>query len=204
MLRPASRTAAAAMATGQVVMVLVMTAVPLHLHHHGHGIGVVGLVLSMHTLGMFVLSPVTGRLVDAAGARRVVLGGLALLVGGAAPAGFFGGAAALGPLLLVLGLGWNLCFVGGSAVLAREVPAAERTAVEGAVETAVWGLSGAGSLAGTALLAVGGLGTLAAVGTVVALLPLVAVSSLPGRARPGAGEAARRVAPWVVTSRVSR
>jgi hypothetical protein len=39
----------------------------------------------------------------------------------------------------------------------------------------------------------------------VALLPVAAVaSSLPGRARPGSGEAARRVAPWVVTSRVSR
>jgi MFS family permease len=202
---PAARTAAVVMATGQIVMVLVMTAVPLHLHHHGHGIGVVGVVLSLHTLGMFVLSPVTGRLVDAVGARRVVLGGLALLVGGAAPAGVFGGAAMLGPLLLVLGLGWNLCFVGGSAVLAREVPAAERAGVEGVVETAVWGLSGAGSLTGTALLAVGGMGTLAAVATVVAVLPLVAVpSSLPGRARSAAGETARRVAPWETVRPASR
>lgn len=202
---PAVRTAAASMATGQIVMVLVMTAVPLHLHHHGHGIGVLGVVMSLHTLGMFLLSPVTGRLVDAVGARRVVLGGLGLLVAGAAPAGIFGSATALGPLLLVLGLGWNLCFVGGSTVLAREVPAAERAGVEGVVDTVVWGLSGAGSLAGTVLLAAGGLGTLAVAGTVLALLPLVAVvSSMPGRARPEPGEPERRVTPWVETSRASR
>jgi MFS family permease len=196
---PAARTAAGAMVTGHVVMALVMTAVPLHLHHHGHGIGLLGAVLALHTLGMFVLSPVTGRLVDAVGARRVVLAGVALLVAGAAPAGLSGSAAVLGPVLFLLGLGWNLCFVGGSTVLAREVPAAERAGVEGVVETAVWGLSGVGSLAATALLAAGGLGALAVVATVVALLPLAAVrSSLPG------GAAARRVAAWETVRPVSR
>jgi MFS family permease len=185
---PPARTAAGVMVTGHVVMGLVMTAVPLHLHHHGHGIGLVGVVLALHTLGMFVLSPVTGRLVDAVGARRVVLAGVALLVAGAAPAGVSGRPAVLGPVLFLLGLGWNLCFVGGSTVLAREVPAADRAAVEGVVETAVWGLSGVGSLAATALLATGGLGALAVVATAVALLPLAAVpSSLPGRCPPGSG-----------------
>src|SRR6185437_12921367 len=77
--RPAVRSAFAVLATAQVVMVAVMTAAPVDMHHHGQGLGAVGLVLSAHTLGMFALSPVTGRLVDRFGARPVLVAGLAAL-----------------------------------------------------------------------------------------------------------------------------
>ena len=170
------------MSTGQVVMVLVMTAVPLSLHHHGHGIGLIGVVLSAHTLGMFVLSPLTGRLLDLLGARRVMLAGLVLLVAGAAPLGIVDDASLLGVTVFVLGIGWNLCFVGGSGALARELPPAGRTAVEGTVEAGVWGLAAVASLAATALLAAGGIAAPAAAATAVAVLGLVVVPSWRPRA----------------------
>jgi MFS family permease len=173
-------------------MVLVMTAVPLHLHHHGHGIGLVGAVLSAHTLGMFVLSPLTGRILDVVGTRRVMLGGLALLVAGAAVTALTGRASVLAPALFALGIGWNLCFVGGSAVLARDVPEPDRATVEGAVETGVWWLAAVGSMAATVLLAVGGLPVLAAVAIVVAVLPVAAVLS-PGTAGESGDPEARPV-----------
>jgi predicted MFS family arabinose efflux permease len=75
----AARPAFAVMATGQAVMVAVMTAAPLDMHMHGHGLGLIGTALAMHTLGMFALSPLTGRLLDRVGARPVVLGGLLTL-----------------------------------------------------------------------------------------------------------------------------
>jgi MFS family permease len=178
---PAARTAFLVMATGQVVMVLVMTAVPLHLHHHGHGIGLVGAVLSAHTLGMFVLSPLTGRLLDAVGARPVALAGIALLLTGAAPMAFAERAPAVGLAGFALGLGWNLCFVGGSGALAREVPDAERTAVEGAVEAGVWGMAAVAGLVATTVLATGGIAVLATTAAVVALVP---ISPVVGRPAP--------------------
>jgi MFS family permease len=186
---PAVRSAFVVMATGQVVMVLMMTAVPLALHHHGHGIGLVGAVLSAHTLGMFLLSPLTGRMLDLLGARRVMAGGLVLLVAGAAPIGFADDAGLLALAVFGLGVGWNLCFVGGSGALARGLPPDGRTAVEGTVEAAVWGLAAVASLLATGLLAAGGIGAPATAATAVAVLSLAAVPSLRGRPAVPAPEA---------------
>ncbi len=61
---PASARRSSALIAGQFVMTLIMTMTPLHMTQHGHDLGAVGLVLSGHTLGMFALSPVSGRLTE--------------------------------------------------------------------------------------------------------------------------------------------
>jgi hypothetical protein len=66
--------------------------------------------------------------------------------------------------------------------LARDVPAADQTRVEGAVDAAVWGAAAAASLASTAILAAGGYAVLAGAAGVLAVLP---VTVLLGRRRPG-------------------
>jgi hypothetical protein len=62
-----------------------------------------------------------------------------------------------GPLLalalFLLGYGWNLCFVGGSSVLSKELPATEQTQTEGAVDALVWSTSAIASLLSGAILA---------------------------------------------------
>ncbi|MET7400779.1 MFS transporter [Dactylosporangium sp. NPDC005572] len=123
MTRPAIRTAASVLVTAQVVMATVMTAAPLHLHHTGSSLTAIGLALSAHTVGMFALAPLTGRLTDRIGDGAAMLAGLAAMGGAAALVAAGGGA----PALFALGLGWNLCFVAGSSRLARDVPAGERT-----------------------------------------------------------------------------
>ncbi len=183
----AARSALTVMVTAQVVMVAVMTAAPLDMHMHGEGLGAVGMVLSMHTLGMFALSPLTGRLVDRLGARPVMLGGilvlalatcLAALTSGGHPVAWTGA-------LFLLGYGWNLCFVGGSGRLARDLPEADRTRVEGTVDAAVWGVSASASLASTALLSADGYAALA--GTAGALLVIPAALLAAERLRRNAG-----------------
>ncbi|MCO5994631.1 MFS transporter [Actinoallomurus rhizosphaericola] len=174
---PAARSALSVMVTAQVVMVAVMTAAPMDMHMRGHGLGAVGVILSTHTLGMFALSPLTGRLVDRAGARPVMLAGLlslavAALLAAAAPEGEM---ALRAGALFLLGYGWNLCFVSGSGLLARDLPAAERARVEGAVDAAVWGIAAVASLASTLLLSVGGYPALAALSCVLLAVPLVLV-----------------------------
>jgi MFS family permease len=185
--RPAVRSAFAVLATAQVVMVAVMTATPVDMHHHGQGLGAVGLVLSAHTLGMFALSPLTGRLVDRLGARPVLVAGLAALALAA-------GAASAGPTdtafraaaLSLLGYGWNLCFVGGSTALAETVPPAERARVEGTVDAAVWGLAAVAGLLSTVVLALGGYAVLTAAAGLLVLVPAAALLStsraVPARA----------------------
>ena len=178
--RPAVRSAFAVLATAQVVMVAVMTAAPVEMHRHGQGLGAVGLVLSAHTLGMFALSPLTGRLVDRLGARPVLVAGLVALAAAA-------GATSAGPTdtafraaaLSLLGYGWNLCFVGGSTALAETVPPAERARVEGTVDAAVWGLAAVAGLLSTVVLALGGYAVLTAAAGLLVLVPATALRSVP-------------------------
>ena len=174
MLRTAgARTALAVMVTAQVVMVAVMTAAPLDMHMHGQGLGAVGMTLSAHTLGMFAFSPVTGWLLDRGGARPVMFGGLlTLAVATVLTATAAEGDASLriGALFL-LGYGWNLCFVGGSGRLARDLPASARASVEGAVDAAVWSIAAAASLASTLVLSAGGYAALAWAACALLVLP---------------------------------
>ncbi|MFI0448468.1 MFS transporter [Actinomadura sp. 6N118] len=174
----AARSALVVMATAQVVMVAVMTAAPLHMHMHGHGLASVGLALSTHTLGMFALSPITGRLLDRFGPAPVIQAGLLTLATSCALAALGPDGTQL-PALFLLGYAWNLCFVGGSARLARDVPAADRPHVEGAVDAAVWTLAAAASLLSTIVLSAGGYDILAGAAAVLALV--VAVVLIPRR-----------------------
>ncbi len=141
---PQVRVALSAMIAGQVVMVMIMTSTPLHIHHHGSDLGIVGLVMSAHTLGMFALSPVTGRLADRLGWFRVIRVGMVLLALSAVGAAFgpTGSTGLLVGVLFLLGVGWNLSFVGGSSMLAVGVAAGVRSRLQGRVDSMTW-ISGA-------------------------------------------------------------
>jgi MFS family permease len=138
---PMVRIALTAMIAGQVVMVMIMVSTPLHIHHHGSDLGIVGLVMSAHTLGMFALSPVTGRLADRWGSVSVILIGMAVL-------GLSALGAAYGPsestpwlvaVLFGLGFGWNLAFVAGSSLLTTGVGSEIRSRLQGRVDSLTWG-----------------------------------------------------------------
>ena len=97
-------------ALGHAVMVSVMVMTPLHMHHGGAELRVIGLVISIHVLGMFAFSPLVGFAVDRFGARPIALVGSAVLVTAAllaaqAPTGWscraHGGALPAGPGLVV-------------------------------------------------------------------------------------------------------
>ncbi|WP_158588141.1 MFS transporter [Actinomadura logoneensis] len=167
---PSARTALPVMVVAQVVMFGVMTAAPVDMHMHGDGLAAVGETLAAHTLGMFALSPVTGRAVDRFGGWAVTRAGLAVLVVSTALAGVFPDARMA--TLFLLGYGWNLCFVGGSAVLAVGAPPAESARLEGAVDATVWSLAAVASLLSTVVLAHAGASALAFGASALALLVL--------------------------------
>jgi MFS family permease len=161
----------AAMVAANFTMVAVMTMTPVHVQLHGQGLHVVGAVISAHMIGMFALSPLAGRLADWRGGASVVCLGVGTLVSASLLAAFADPSDALDLSVAVffLGLGWNLCWVGGSSsMLARGA-----VQVVGDVDAVVWTASAAASLLSGALAAAGGFGLVATVGGAVALLPLV-------------------------------
>ncbi|HSK06883.1 MAG TPA: MFS transporter [Acidimicrobiia bacterium] len=174
---PQVRVALTAMVTGQVVMVMIMTATPLHLRHHGSDLGIVGLVMSAHTLGMFALSPITGRLVDRYGGTGVALGGVGLL-------GLSALAAASAPnqstaLLLVtlfaLGFGWNLAFVSGSSLLTGGMGSELRARLQGRVDSIAWGSGALASITSGVVYQATDYRVTSLIGLVLLVLPAVII-----------------------------
>jgi MFS family permease len=156
--RPSVRAALLVLGASNLVMVAIMAVTPVLLTAHGHHLGFVGLAVSVHVLGMFAPSPVTGWLADRAGGAAVASAGAALLVlagvGGAVADQASG--PAMAAVMVVLGLGWNAGVVGGSALLAASVDAELRPRSEGIGEATMGLAAAAGAPAAGALVALGG------------------------------------------------
>jgi MFS family permease len=139
------------LALGHMTMVSVMVMTPLHMRHGHADLTVIGFVISMHILGMFAFSPLTGMAVDRLGGRVVAMIGsgilvLATLLASTAP---MGQSTRLLLALFLLGLGWSCTLVSGSTLLTAAVPTAERPGAQGASDL-VMGLAAGlgGALAG--------------------------------------------------------
>lgn len=171
---PGVSLALSSMVSGQFVMVLLMTMTPLHIRHEGHGLGAIGLVISAHTLGMFAFSPITGRLADRFGRLMLLVAAVVVLVAACVT----GMVASQGsyPLLVaslfLLGVGWNLGFVGGSALLTDSVAPAERVRAQGAGDAVIWGGGAIASIGSGWLLDQAGFAILSLLGAMLSLVPV--------------------------------
>jgi MFS family permease len=161
------------MVLGQMVMVMVMVITSLHMRAHDHGIGAVSLVISSHTLGMYAFSVVSGRLADRWGRRPTIAVGAAGLLVACALATVSPQLLPLSVALFLLGLGWNLCFVGGSTLLADQLSPDERARTQGFNDLLVGFASAAGSLGSGLVFAAVGFNAMAWLGAAVALVPLL-------------------------------
>ncbi len=176
---PAARLGLLTLALGHVVMVSVMVMTPLHMAHGDAGLELIGLVISIHIVGMFAFSPLTGMAVDRFGGRAVAVVGsvvlsTATLLASASPEG---GSPTLGLGLFLLGLGWSCTLVAGSTMLTAAVPAIERPGAQGASDLVMGLVAGlGGALAGVVVdrasftaLALAALGVAIVIGLVAAL-----------------------------------
>jgi MFS family permease len=142
---PAALFAIAAIAIGHLAMVSVMVMTPVHMAHVDVTLTVIGLVISVHVLGMFAFSPIVGSLSDRLGRVRVIQIGLAILMLSAVISGFAHAddAYTLGVGLFLLGLGWSCTLIAGSALLSESVADTFKASSQGASDL-VMNLSGAG------------------------------------------------------------
>ena len=174
--RPTVRYAAMSLIVGQFVMVIIMAMTPVHIRMAGGDLGLVGLVISVHTLGMFALSPVSGWLADRFGPVPTIVTGQVMLVVSTVMAIPAGGndRGLLVASLFLLGLGWNFGFVAGSALVTHGMTGALRLRVQGVADTMVWGSGAVAAASSGVILDWAGFARLALIGAVVSVLALAA------------------------------
>jgi MFS family permease len=176
---PHAQVALIALATAQTVMTLVMAMTPLHMRGHGHSLSAVGFVISVHIFGMYGLSPVSGRLADRFSPVRMVLVGFAVLASGALVAAIAPAHTGLGlavPLFL-LGWGWSLSFVSGSALLTQGLAYSDRARLQGATDSVVWTAAATAGLGSGVLVAAFSYGSLCVVGVLLIVAPVLTIAS---------------------------
>jgi len=171
--QPAYLVALFGAATGFGVMILAMTATPPAMLHHHHGLADAATVIQLHVLGMFLPSFFTGSLVARYGTLQVMLAGVALLTGHVlltlTGTGFHSFASAL----VLLGVGWNFLFIGGTTLLTTAYRPSERGRAQGANDMLVYVVGLSSSLAAGALLKLVGWQTLN-----LLMLPWLAAAAL--------------------------
>ncbi len=182
------RVAVLAMLVGQLVMVMVMTIAPVHLHDHGHVPTTISIAIAVHTVGMFGLAALTGRLVDRYGQLPVIALGAAQLIAASVLTPF---SADLGVMLLAMflvGYGWNMCFVAGSALLIDGLSPHERGRTQGAGDALAAVAAATGSLATGPVFSAGGMNWVG-VAALAGSLVLVTVLARRGLTRQRTAEA---------------
>lgn len=138
------------------LMSFVMTAAPMAMVACGHSVGEAALGIQWHVLAMFAPSFVTGRLIDRFGKESVTACGLALMAASAA-IGLSGlSVAHFWIALVLLGVGWNLGFVGATALVTDCYRPEERAKVQAANDFLVFGSVAIASFSSGKLLSIGG------------------------------------------------
>ncbi len=173
--QPPALVAVVSMVLGQMVMVLVMVITSLHMREHNHGLPDISLVISSHTFGMYAFSIISGRLADRWGRGVVILIGSATLVVACIAATISPDVLPLGVALFLVGLGWNFCFVGGSALLADQLSPLERARTQGFNDLLIGLASALGSLGSGFIFASLGYNIMAFVSAAFALIPFTVV-----------------------------
>lgn len=161
-----------AMVLAPLVMTMVMGITSLYMIEHGHGLGSISLVFSAHTLGMFAFSVLSGKLADRGGRGPVILAGSGMLIASLVLAPVSSAVVPLAVALFLLGLGWNLCFVGGSALLADHLIPKERSRTQGFNDLLIGLVSAIGSLGSGVIFASMGFVMVNVMGVVFVLVVL--------------------------------
>ncbi len=184
--QPVFIVAVAAAALGYGVMNLLMAATPIAMAQCSHPFASAALVLEWHVLGMFVPSFFTGSLIKRFGALPVMAVGVLLNLAcvGIALSGVdlmhFTAA------LLLLGVGWNFLFVGGTTLFTEAYRPEEKTTAQAAMDTTIYVTMTVTSFASGALVTTGGwawmnLGTLVPIAMVAAALAWLALQRRSAR-----------------------
>jgi MFS family permease len=153
------------------VMTFIMTATPLSMHiNDGYSLDETAQIIRSHVIGMYAPSLISGYLMERLGVTRMMaVGGVGLI------AACFIGLQGQSMMhywfaLVLLGIGWNFLYVGGTTMLTLTYSMSERFKAQGVNEFCVFGTSATASLLAGTIMYHYGWSTL-----VLAPLPLLAL-----------------------------
>ena len=172
-------------AIGYGVMSLLMTATPLAMGFCGHPYGAAAGVISAHVIAMFAPAFFTGALIARFGVFTIIAAGI-VIEGGCVAIALSGiDVAHFWWALVLLGLGWNFMFVGGSALLTETYRPNEKAKAQGAHDFLVFCVTAMSSFASGVLVNTAGWTTLQ--WTATPFLVICAVALAVGWNKRGGG-----------------
>jgi MFS family permease len=139
---------------GYTIMSLIMTATPVSMHEmNQHSLEETTWVVQSHILAMYIPSIFSGFLITRFGVMRIIQAGFIIMLGCVAVGWgqpelihYFGS-------MVLLGVGWNFLFLGGTTLLTQSYRVSERFKVQAANDFFIFGLQAVGSLGAGVLLA---------------------------------------------------
>jgi MFS family permease len=154
--QPVFVVAALAAALGYGIMNLLMTATPLAMGFCGHPFSAAAFVIEWHVVGMYGPGFYTGSLIKRFGALKVIVAGALLMatcvvvaVSGIAIWQFW-------VALLLLGMGWNFMYTGGTTLLTETYTPAEKAKTQGLNDAIVFTVMVVSSFSSGALVSAAG------------------------------------------------
>jgi len=170
---PRALFAITAVGLGHLAMVSIMVMTPVHMSHVDVTLSVIGLVISVHVLGMYAFSPLVGALSDKLGRIKVIQIGVAILISSVVVAGLSPAmnAISLGIGLFLLGLGWSCTLIAGSTLLSESVSIDMKPSSQGASDLVMNLMGALGGAASGVIISIFSFGWLCAfIGALVFVL----------------------------------
>ncbi|MCF2949048.1 MFS transporter [Paraglaciecola aquimarina] len=151
--QPSFVLAVSASVVGYALMSFIMTATPVHMHViESHSLEHTKLVIQSHIFAMFFPSLFSGWLISKIGVNKVIYLGLmaymstiVIALSGSEFMNYWFS-------LVLLGLGWNFLFLGGTVLLSTSYQPAEKFKVQGLNEFLVFGCQALASLSAGVIL----------------------------------------------------
>ena len=151
--KPIFIVAVSSSAVGFALMSFIMTATPVHMHVTEHfSLDHTKWVIQSHILAMYLPSLVSGWIISRLGANRVIMLGLCLYLITIAVAFAGNQLSNYWLALILLGVGWNFLFLGGTVLLPTTHTVEQKFKVQSVNEFMVFGIQAIASLSAGAML----------------------------------------------------
>ena len=141
---------------GYGLMNLLMTATPLAMNFCSHPYAQAALVIQWHVVGMYAPGFVTGSLIKRAGVLWIIVAGVVLMGLGSVVALNGVTVAHFVTALVLVGIGWNFMYTGGTTLLTDAYTPAEKARTQGANDFIVFSIMGVSSFSSGALVSAAG------------------------------------------------
>jgi MFS family permease len=139
--------AVSASVVGYALMSFIMTATPVHMHvHEAYSLQDTKWVIQSHIFAMFFPSLFSGWLISKLGTSKSIYLGLSAYITTILIALTGSQWLSYWSALVLLGIGWNFLFVGGTVLLAKSYQPSERFKVQGLNEFLVFGCQATAAL----------------------------------------------------------